>query len=127
MNVGDSCHLPYLALGYSWDSISGSCPWKEGGQEEGQAARPGPAAPIQGVGTILAPGPVMPAKLGRWEFQGWGLGLRADKGFAVNTAGKGDCTAASTTRGGNCGPATWSSGQGASIPPSFPAGDSGQL
>lgn len=64
MNVAIPFHLPYLALGCSWHSISGSCPWKDGGQEEGQAARPEPAVPIQGVGTVLALRAVVPAKLG---------------------------------------------------------------
>lgn len=43
----------------------------------GQAARPGPAAPIQGAGTILALGAVVPAKLGWWKFQGLGPGFES--------------------------------------------------
>lgn len=64
MNVGTSCHLPYLALECSWRNISGSCLWKDGGQEEGQAARPASAAPIQGVGDVPALGAAMPAQRG---------------------------------------------------------------
>lgn len=50
MNVATSCHLLYLALGCSWDSISGSCPWQDRGQEEGQAARPGLQPPYKVLG-----------------------------------------------------------------------------
>lgn len=42
------------------------------------------------------------------SFGGWGLRLKADKGFAMSTAWTEDCTATSTTHGGNCRPATWS-------------------
>lgn len=105
--------LPYPALGYSWKSISGS--WRE----EGQAARPGPADPMQDVGAILALRAMVHAKIQRWH--GWGPGLKADKHFAVNTVGKGDYTVALTTHGDNCRPAAWS--RVAKGPPSFlPAG-----
>lgn len=77
MNVETSCHSPYITLGCHWKSISGSCLWKGRRQEEGQAARPGPAAPIQGAGTILALTAVVPAKLGWWKFQGLGPGFES--------------------------------------------------
>lgn len=77
MNVETSCHSPYIALGCSQKSISDSCLWKGRRWEEGQAARLGPTAPIQSVGTILAHGAVVPAKLGRWQFQGLGPGFES--------------------------------------------------
>ena len=76
MNVRTSCHLPYLSLGCSWE-ISDSCWWKDGRQEEGQAARPAPAAPMQGVGDVLAPRAAVPAKPGSWMFQGLRPGLES--------------------------------------------------
>lgn len=56
MNVGDSCHLPDLALGYSWDSISGSCPWKEGGQEGGRQLDQGLQPPYKVLVPFWPPG-----------------------------------------------------------------------
>lgn len=73
------CHLPYVALGCSWKSISQAATGegREAGGAEQQAARPGPAAPIRGVGMVLAFGAVVPAKLRRCTFQGWGPGFES--------------------------------------------------
>lgn len=68
---------PLRSLGVQLEEYLRQPLGKGGRRAEGQAARPGPAAPIQGVGTILALGAVVPAKLRRCKFQGWEPGFKS--------------------------------------------------